>query len=60
MGLKENRRKVDLNEEYYVRDVLLSVFPRVTNAKQRLAAKDLDDWEQKRVERLPGENDGIL
>lgn len=27
---------------------------------QRLAAKDLDDWEQKRVERLPGENDGRL
>ncbi|KAF3002307.1 Cytochrome oxidase assembly [Neopestalotiopsis sp. 37M] len=26
----------------------------------RLAAKDLDDWEQKRVERLPGENDGRL
>ena len=28
--------------------------------KQRLAAKDLDDWEQKRVERLKGEHDGIL
>jgi cytochrome c oxidase assembly protein subunit 16 len=27
---------------------------------QRLAGRDLDDWEQKRVERLPGENDGIL
>jgi cytochrome c oxidase assembly protein subunit 16 len=27
---------------------------------QRLAAKDIDDWEQKRVKRLPGENDGIL
>jgi len=26
----------------------------------RLAAKDLDDWEQKRVKRLAGENDGIL
>ncbi|KAI1825008.1 cytochrome c oxidase assembly protein COX16-domain-containing protein [Xylaria intraflava] len=26
----------------------------------RLAAKDLDDWEQKRVKRLPGETDGIL
>ena len=24
----------------------------------RLAAKDLDSWEQKRVERLPGEHDG--
>ncbi|KAL4723447.1 Cytochrome oxidase assembly [Fusarium chlamydosporum] len=26
----------------------------------RLAGKDLDDWEQKRVKRLPGENDGLL
>ncbi|EON65246.1 cytochrome c oxidase assembly protein cox-16, mitochondrial [Coniosporium apollinis CBS 100218] len=26
----------------------------------RLAAKDLDDWEQKRVKRLKGEHDGIL
>ncbi|KAJ8069457.1 hypothetical protein OCU04_003111 [Sclerotinia nivalis] len=26
----------------------------------RLAAKDLDDWEQKRVKRLPGEHDGKL
>ncbi|KAK5663238.1 hypothetical protein OQA88_6656 [Cercophora sp. LCS_1] len=26
----------------------------------RLAAKDIDNWEQKRVERLPGERDGVL
>ncbi|PNS15893.1 Cytochrome c oxidase assembly protein COX16, mitochondrial [Sphaceloma murrayae] len=26
----------------------------------RLAAKDLDNWEQKRIKRLPGEPDGIL
>jgi len=26
----------------------------------RLAAKDIDNWEQKRVERLKGESDGIL
>ncbi|QDS75540.1 Cytochrome oxidase assembly [Venturia effusa] len=26
----------------------------------RLAAKDIDNWEQRRVERLPGEPDGIL
>ncbi|KAI0154108.1 cytochrome c oxidase assembly protein COX16-domain-containing protein [Xylariaceae sp. FL1272] len=26
----------------------------------RLAAKDLDSWEQKRVKRLPGETDGVL
>lgn len=28
--------------------------------QQRLAGRDLDDWEQKRVERLPGESDGVL
>jgi cytochrome c oxidase assembly protein subunit 16 len=27
---------------------------------QKLAAKDLDNWEQKRVKRLPGEHDGVL
>lgn len=26
----------------------------------RLAAKDIDNWEQKRVDRLPGESDGVL
>ncbi|OCK92582.1 uncharacterized protein K441DRAFT_662654 [Cenococcum geophilum 1.58] len=26
----------------------------------RLATKDIDDWEQKRVKRLPGEHEGIL
>lgn len=26
----------------------------------KLAAKDLDDWDQKRVKRLPGEHDGII
>ncbi|KAI8627884.1 cytochrome c oxidase assembly protein COX16-domain-containing protein [Xylariaceae sp. FL1651] len=26
----------------------------------RLAAKDIDSWEQKRVKRLPGETDGVL
>ncbi|KAF8469197.1 cytochrome c oxidase assembly protein COX16-domain-containing protein [Kalaharituber pfeilii] len=43
MGLSKDRRRLDLNEEYY-----------------RLAAKDLENWENKRVERLPGEHDGIL
>ncbi|KAF1815144.1 hypothetical protein P152DRAFT_392344 [Eremomyces bilateralis CBS 781.70] len=26
----------------------------------RLAAKDLDNWEQRRVKRLPGEPDGVI
>jgi hypothetical protein len=30
------------------------------NDLQRLAAKDLDNWEQKRVKRLPGEHDGVI
>ncbi len=29
-------------------------------ASQRLAAKDMDNWEQKRVQRLKGESDGTL
>ncbi|MCJ1299806.1 Cytochrome oxidase assembly [Hypocenomyce scalaris] len=43
LGIGKDRRKVDMNEEYY-----------------RLAAKDLDNWENKRVKRLKGEHDGIL
>ncbi|MCJ1355293.1 MAG: Cytochrome oxidase assembly [Icmadophila ericetorum] len=43
LGIGKDRRKVDMNEEYY-----------------RLAAKDLDNWENKRVKRLEGEHDGIL
>ncbi|KAL0636007.1 Cytochrome oxidase assembly [Maublancomyces gigas] len=43
MGLEKDRRKVDMNEEYY-----------------RLSTKDIDDWEQKRVDRLQGEPDGKL
>lgn len=43
LGIGRDRRKVDINEEYY-----------------RLAAKDLDDWEQKRVKRLEGEGDGRM
>lgn len=41
--------------------VYIAVYMKIlTSSFQRLAAKDLDDWEQKRVERLPGENDGRL
>ncbi|KAF2133463.1 cytochrome c oxidase assembly protein COX16, mitochondrial [Dothidotthia symphoricarpi CBS 119687] len=43
MGLGQDRRKVNMKDEYY-----------------RLQAKDLEDWEQRRVKRLPGEPDGIL
>ncbi|KAF2867553.1 cytochrome c oxidase-like protein-assembly factor cox16 [Massariosphaeria phaeospora] len=43
MGLGQNRRKVNMKDEYY-----------------RLQAKDLENWEQRRVKRLPGEIDGVL
>ncbi|SLM40356.1 cytochrome c oxidase assembly protein cox-mitochondrial [Lasallia pustulata] len=43
LGIGRDRRRVDMNEEYY-----------------RLAAKDLDNWENKRVKRLKGEHDGVL
>ncbi|KAF2445166.1 cytochrome c oxidase assembly protein COX16, mitochondrial [Karstenula rhodostoma CBS 690.94] len=43
MGLTQDRRKVNMKDEYY-----------------RLQAKDLENWEQRRVKRLPGEVDGIL
>jgi len=43
LGIGKDRRRLDLNEEYY-----------------RLAAKDLDDWENKRVKRFKGEPDGVL
>ncbi|THW40627.1 hypothetical protein D6D17_01608 [Aureobasidium pullulans] len=48
LGIGKDRRRIDLKEEYYVR------------TSKKLAAKDLDSWEQKRVKRLPGEHDGIL
>lgn len=45
MGIKkEGGRKVDSLQDEYY----------------RLAAKDLDDWENKRVERRRGEPDGVL
>ncbi|PSN67360.1 cytochrome c oxidase assembly protein COX16, mitochondrial [Corynespora cassiicola Philippines] len=43
MGLGQNRRKVNMKDEYY-----------------RLQAKDLENWEQRRVKRLPGEVDGVM
>ncbi|KAJ4304961.1 Cytochrome oxidase assembly [Kalmusia sp. IMI 367209] len=43
MGLGQDRRKVNMKDEYY-----------------RLQAKDLENWEQRRVKRLPGEIDGVL
>lgn len=69
LGVGRTGRKVDIKDEYYVGLVpathdmhVLIVVPFADDdlASQRLAAKDLDDWEQKRVKRLPGESDGVL
>lgn len=64
LGVGKGGRKFNMKEEYYVR---LSIRPFIhaglltrSLRLQRLAAKDLDDWDQKRVKRLPGESDGIL
>lgn len=61
LGIGKDRRRVDMKEEYYVCLVLV---PYIQKEKltpvQKLAAKDLDSWEQKRVKRLPGEHDGVI
>lgn len=67
LNVRRSARKVDMKDEYYVG---FPLFPPVTCrcresaadrcVGQRLAGRDLEDWEQKRVERLPGESDGIL
>jgi cytochrome c oxidase assembly protein subunit 16 len=62
MGLRQERRKVNMKDEYYVsamRIVCMLRTRRLTST-QRLQAKDLEDWEQRRVKRLPGEPDGTL
>lgn len=46
LGLEHGRRKVNAREEYY--------------RLQSKGLEDLDDWEQKRVERLPGQADNVL
>lgn len=61
-GIKRNpRRRIigDEREEYYVSGDILLGMTTCTN-EQRLMAKDLDNWEQKRVQRFKGEPDGRL
>ena len=75
MGLGQDRRKVNMKDEYYVSGPLciMRVGKSVRGFEeragyrnwsltslQRLQAKDLEDWEQRRVKRLPGEPDGTL
>lgn len=65
LGIGKSGRKVDMKEEYYVCEHFyfdhLTPKSEISNDSiQRLSAKDLDDWEQKRVKRLPGEHDGVI
>ncbi|TVY59461.1 Cytochrome c oxidase assembly protein COX16, mitochondrial [Lachnellula cervina] len=55
LGIGKGGRKVDMKEEYYA-----CWDTDANHDGQKLAAKDLDDWEQKRVKRLPGEHDGVI
>lgn len=67
MGLRGERRKVNMKDEYYVSGTIFGLDRggvregswRLIDT-QRLQAKDLEDWEQRRVKRLPGEPDGTL
>lgn len=59
LGIGKAGRRVDMKEEYYV-GFTSQWGARALTRWQRLAAKDLDDWEQKRVKRLPGEHDGVI
>src|ERR1051325_8188490 len=60
LGVGKDRRKVDMKEEYYVSTSSHWTGKRKPSAnrtdgcKQRLAAKDIDNWEQKRVKRFAG------
>lgn len=86
MGLRGERRKVNMKDEYYVSvrpthirhgtrllcrndwrhwerkivDGVSMLLKKVLTDLQKLQAKDLEDWEQRRVKRLPGEPDGTL
>jgi len=60
LNVRNNKRKVDMKGEYYVSRARPCIFSGMTDVNQKLAAKDIDNWEQRRVKRLPGEPDGIL
>ncbi|TVY46380.1 Cytochrome c oxidase assembly protein COX16, mitochondrial [Lachnellula occidentalis] len=62
LGIGKAGRRVDMKEEYYVCCTFhgLARIQMLTMYGQKLAAKDIDDWEQKRVKRLPGEHDGVI
>ena len=71
LNVRRSARKVDMREEYYVSlwskswmSLLAGPSPvgdgELLIVGKKLAGRDLDAWEQKRVELLPGESDGIL
>lgn len=42
LGMKKNRKKIDIREEYF---------------RLSMSGEELAEWENKRVERLPGQGD---
>ena len=56
LGLVKNRKKFDIREEYFVRGyVLVDCHYPYTRYVQRLSLAQDDNWENKRIPRLPGE-----
>lgn len=75
LAVRKNPRKVDWRDEYQVRWPCFGMLGiwcggegedgvgwewRLTCVQRLRADKDLDNWQQKRAERLPGEPDGTL
>jgi cytochrome c oxidase assembly protein subunit 16 len=64
LDVRRNPRKVDWKEEYHVGcfcHLIWSNWLADGFCLQRLRSdKDLENWSQKRVKRLPGEPDGVL
>lgn len=60
LGVRRGGRRVDMRDEYYVSGWEKRSWDKIANVVQRLAGRDIDNWEQKRVERFKGESDGIL
>jgi len=72
LGIGKDRRRVDINEEYYrlAAKVCVAAFDLLYLEDSRrcggvgryvlMVVQDLDDWDNRRVKRLPGENDGVV
>ena len=60
LGIGKDRRRVDINEEYYRLAAKVNFrYCRWEAFENWIEEQDLENWDNKRVKRLPGENDGI-